>query len=62
MILDMIRKWEEGYPVVICVKVTSGESGLMFWIRKQYYRLVKRLSEWKPTRITLASACMTARW
>jgi len=24
MILDMIRKWEEGYPVVICVKVTSG--------------------------------------
>ena len=44
MILDMIRKWEEGYPVVICVKVTSGESGLMFWIRKQYYRLVKRLS------------------
>jgi glycosyltransferase involved in cell wall biosynthesis len=44
MILDMIRKWEEGYPVVICVKVTSGENGLMFWIRKQYYRLVKRLS------------------
>ena len=44
MIVDIIRKWEEGYPVVICVKVTSGESGLMFWIRKQYYRLVQRLS------------------
>ncbi|MGD0214804.1 MAG: glycosyltransferase family 2 protein [Terriglobales bacterium] len=44
MIVEMIRKWEEGYPVVICIKTTSGESGLMFWIRKQYYKLVKRLS------------------
>ena len=30
MIVEMIRKWEEGYPVVICVKTTSGEGGLMF--------------------------------
>ena len=44
MIVDLIRKWEEGYPVVICVKAASDESGLMFWIRKQYYRLVNRLS------------------
>jgi polyisoprenyl-phosphate glycosyltransferase len=44
MIIEMIHKWEEGYPVVICIKATSGENGLMFWIRKQYYKLVKRLS------------------
>jgi len=44
MIVDLIRKWEEGYPVVICVKAASDENGLMFWIRKQYYRLVRRLS------------------
>ena len=44
MIVDLIRKWEEGYPVVICVKMASDESGLMFWIRKRYYRLVNRLS------------------
>ncbi len=44
MIVDMIRKWEEGYPVVIGVKAASDESGLMFWIRKKYYRLVNRLS------------------
>jgi glycosyltransferase involved in cell wall biosynthesis len=44
MITDMIHKWEEGYPVVICIKKGSDENGLMFWIRKQYYRLVKRLS------------------
>jgi glycosyltransferase involved in cell wall biosynthesis len=44
MIVDMIHKWEEGYPVVICVKAASDENGLMFWIRKKYYKLVKRLS------------------
>src|ERR1035438_9407516 len=44
MIVDLIHKWEEGYPVVICVKAASDENGLMFWIRKQYYRLVNRLS------------------
>ncbi len=44
MIVDLIRKWEEGYPVVIGVKATSDENGLMFWVRKQYYKLVRRLS------------------
>jgi glycosyltransferase involved in cell wall biosynthesis len=44
MIVDLIRKWEEGYPVVIGVKYASDEHGLMFWIRKQYYKLVNRLS------------------
>ena len=44
LIVDMIRKWEEGYPVVICVKTSSGENSLMFWIRKRYYRLVNQLS------------------
>jgi glycosyltransferase involved in cell wall biosynthesis len=44
MIVDLVHKWEEGYPVVITVKVASDESGLMFRVRKQYYRLVNRLS------------------
>jgi glycosyltransferase involved in cell wall biosynthesis len=44
MIVDMVRHWEAGTPVVICVKVASDESSLMFWIRKRYYRLVNRLS------------------
>jgi polyisoprenyl-phosphate glycosyltransferase len=44
MIVDLIRKWEEGYPVVITVKAASDETGLMFWVRKQYYRVVNRLS------------------
>jgi glycosyltransferase involved in cell wall biosynthesis len=44
MIVDLIRKWEEGYPVVLGIKAASDESGLMFWIRKQYYKLVNSLS------------------
>jgi glycosyltransferase involved in cell wall biosynthesis len=44
MIVDMVRHWEAGALVVICVKVTSEENGLMFLIRKSYYKLVNRLS------------------
>jgi glycosyltransferase involved in cell wall biosynthesis len=44
MIVDFIRKWEEGYPVVIGVKEASDENGLMFWIRKRYYGMVNQLS------------------
>ena len=44
MIPTLLEKWEEGYPVVVCVKTGSDEHGLMFWIRKQYYALVNRLS------------------
>jgi len=44
MIVDLIHKWEEGYPVVIGVKAASDEAGLMFWIRRQYYSITNRLS------------------
>src|ERR1700685_2639849 len=44
MIGELIRKWEEGYPVVIGIKAASDEHRLMFWIRGKYYKLVDRLS------------------
>src|SRR6266568_4675205 len=44
MIVDLIRKWEEGYAVVIGIKQASDENRLMFWIRQRYYKLVDRLS------------------
>lgn len=44
MITDMIRKWEEGYAVVIGIKEAADEHPVMFWIRRQYYKLVQRLS------------------
>jgi glycosyltransferase involved in cell wall biosynthesis len=44
LIPQMIAKWEEGYAMVLCIKRTSEENPLMFWIRKKYYALVRRLS------------------
>ncbi len=44
MIPEMVRHWENGYAMVICMKAASEENPLMFWIRKRYYRLVNRLS------------------
>ena len=40
-----LEEWEQGCKIVMGVKVQSGESPVMFAIRKLYYRLVKRLSE-----------------
>src|SRR5579859_4116350 len=44
LIPEMVAKWEEGYSMVLCVKRTSEENPLMFWIRRKYYALVQRLS------------------
>jgi len=45
MIADLVREWEKGYSMVLCVKRSSGENPIMFGIRKMYYRLISRLSE-----------------
>lgn len=45
MIPQFIRKWAEGYEIVIGVKNESKEASLMFMIRKLYYKLVNRLSD-----------------
>ena len=45
MIREFIKKWEEGYKIVIGVKTQSEESKLFFAVRKAYYNLVGRLSE-----------------
>jgi glycosyltransferase involved in cell wall biosynthesis len=45
LLVDMVRKWEEGYKVVAAVKKASKESPLMFALRRLYYRIISRLSE-----------------
>jgi polyisoprenyl-phosphate glycosyltransferase len=45
MIPDFIKKWEQGYKVVVGVKNQSEENPLMFVIRKSYYNLIHKLSE-----------------
>jgi glycosyltransferase involved in cell wall biosynthesis len=42
---QMIVEWEGGTPIVIGVKETSEESRLMFWIRKKYYQMIRRMAE-----------------
>ena len=44
LIPEMIAKWEEGYSMVLCIKRTSEENPVMFWLRKKFYQLVQRLS------------------
>jgi polyisoprenyl-phosphate glycosyltransferase len=45
MIVDFIRKWENGYKIVIGVKEKSEESPFFFAVRKFYYNLIGKLSE-----------------
>jgi glycosyltransferase involved in cell wall biosynthesis len=45
LIKDFLRKWEEGFLVVIAVKENSDESPVFFAIRRLYYELITRLAE-----------------
>jgi len=44
LFVEMIRKWEGGFPIVAAIKDSSDESGLMYRIRTAYYRLIARLT------------------
>lgn len=45
MIRDFIKKWEEGYKLVIAIKKKSRENPIMFLIRKIYYTIIDRIAE-----------------
>jgi polyisoprenyl-phosphate glycosyltransferase len=45
LIPEFIRKWREGFPVVVGQKVNSKETPVFFTMRKAYYRLVRRLAD-----------------
>jgi polyisoprenyl-phosphate glycosyltransferase len=45
MIPEFVKKWEEGYNIVLAQKTNSEESPLFFFVRKTYYNVVNRLSE-----------------
>jgi glycosyltransferase involved in cell wall biosynthesis len=47
MILDFLREWEAGFPIVVAIKNTSDENGLMYRVRSAYYRTVARLTDVK---------------
>jgi glycosyltransferase involved in cell wall biosynthesis len=45
LLRKMIEEWEKGIPVVVAIKRTSEENGIMFWLRTRYYRLVSRIAD-----------------
>jgi glycosyltransferase involved in cell wall biosynthesis len=45
MIRDFVKKWEEGFRIVVGVKKGSDEAKPMYLVRKLYYSLISRLSE-----------------
>lgn len=47
LIGDFIKKWEEGYKIVVGVKSQSDESSFLFFIRKMYYRLSNKIADFK---------------
>jgi polyisoprenyl-phosphate glycosyltransferase len=45
LIPELVRKWREGFPVVVGQKVNSKEAPVFFTLRKAYYRLARRLAD-----------------
>lgn len=45
LIPEFLKKWEEGYKVVLGQKTKSKESKLMYGVRKIYYKLMEILSD-----------------
>ena len=44
LIPDLVTRWRQGFAMVLCIKRSSAEAPLMFFLRKSYYALVERLS------------------
>lgn len=45
MIPTLIKKWEEGYKIVSCIKTTSKENKFVRFLRTFYYKLIKKFSD-----------------
>ena len=44
IIIDFVKKWEEGYRIVIGVKIKSRESKIMYFLRNCYYKTLKKIA------------------
>jgi glycosyltransferase involved in cell wall biosynthesis len=50
LIRTFLKKWQDGYKVVLGVKSKSRETPVMFLVRKCYYEFITRLSEIELTK------------
>lgn len=44
LIPEFVRAWEDGYKIVIGRKTKSRENAFVYWLRGQYYKLIKKMS------------------
>lgn len=44
LLVQMVREWEKGIPIIVGIKNSSDENALMYRVRTAYYRLVGRLT------------------
>ena len=42
---ELVKKWEEGYKIVVGVKTKSKENWLMYKVRSLFYNLISKISE-----------------
>ena len=47
LILDFIKKWEEGYKIVVGIKTKSTENFIMKSVRRLFYKFITKMSETK---------------
>ncbi len=45
VIKEFVREWEKGYKIVIGIKSKSKESGLMYFLRSCYYKVIKKIAD-----------------
>jgi len=45
LIPDFIKKWEQGYKIVLGTKTKSEENRLMYMVRTVYYKIMKTISD-----------------
>ena len=44
MIPVFVREWEKGHKIVSGIKTSSKESGILYFLRSCYYKIIKRMS------------------
>lgn len=44
LISQFIKKWEEGYKIVLGVKTKSKENFILFWLRSLFYNIISKIS------------------
>ena len=45
LIPTLVKRWEEGFKVVVCIKENADESPVMFALRQIYYRVLAKLAD-----------------